>query len=209
MSDGYRVDPQALAETAKGINDAIGELKTLGIDGSADVGRGFSGLSLTGMQVGHAGLQAAFDEFCERWSWGVRHLVQDGNVIAQQLHLSAGMYAEMERYGVGVFKDVAAALGGNPHATDEQVERQSWGQILSDATSPDYSAQSWQKAQQDIGHTWKSEMRDLLEHPPGTMGPGPLQVAEAVGDATGHREAISHAEDEMFGPAPTQQGDRH
>jgi hypothetical protein len=205
---GYQVDPEALAETAKGINGAIAELKTLGIDGSADVGRGFSGLSLRGMQVGHQGLQESFDQFCERWSWGVRHLVQDGNTIAEQLHLSAGMYAEMERYGVGVFKDLAVDFGGNPHATDEQVEKQSWGQIMSDATSVDYSAQSWQKAGHDMGQTWQGEGRDLLENPPGMVGPSPMTMARTVADATGHGDAVDRAEDQMFGPAPDQHGGR-
>ena len=82
MGDGYGVDPNALRATAKGIDDAIAELKTLGVDGSAGMGRGFSGLALRGMQVGPGGLQQAFEQFCERWPWGVRTLVQDGNQIA-------------------------------------------------------------------------------------------------------------------------------
>jgi hypothetical protein len=57
VTAGFGLDPAALQETADGINATISELKTLGIDEGAELGRGFSGLSLTGMQVGHAGLQ--------------------------------------------------------------------------------------------------------------------------------------------------------
>lgn len=39
VADSYQVDPNALSSTAKGINDAIGELKKLGIDESGELGR--------------------------------------------------------------------------------------------------------------------------------------------------------------------------
>lgn len=70
VADSYQVDPDALNNTAKGIKDAIAELQKLGISESGEVGRGFSNVSLTGMQVGNPGLQGALDGFCERWSWG-------------------------------------------------------------------------------------------------------------------------------------------
>jgi hypothetical protein len=119
---GFEVDPAMLQEAAKGINDTIAELKTLGIDEAAETGRGFGGLSLRGVQVGHQGLQQAFSEFCDRWSWGVRTLVNDGNEIAQRLGLSAGTYHDVEQYTVGVLKDAVNALAGDPHAANQQVE---------------------------------------------------------------------------------------
>ncbi|MGH3621467.1 MAG: hypothetical protein ACRDQ5_06710, partial [Sciscionella sp.] len=119
---GYGVSPQTLQETAQGINDAIGELKSLGIAESGEIGRGFSGLSLRGMQVGHQGLEKAFGDFCERWSWGVRTLVQDGNEIAARLHLSAGEYHDAEQYASGTFKDLTNDIAGDPHKSNEQVE---------------------------------------------------------------------------------------
>lgn len=173
MGDGYAVNPRALEETAQGINDAIAELKTLGIDESAEVGRGFSDISLRGMQLGHQGLQESFDQFCERWSWGVRTLVRDGNQIAVRLGLSAGMYHDMENYAVGVLKDLVVDGGGNPHADDKQVEKQSWDQITHDnAYTPDFSADSWGRAGQQIGAQWTAAARDTVEGP---YGPAPTQ----------------------------------
>ena len=165
---GFEVDPALLQEAAQGISDTIAELKTLGLAEQADVGRGFESLSLRGLQVGHQGLHQAFSEFCDRWSWGVRTLVNDGNEIAQRLGLSAGTYHDVEQYTVGVLKDAVNALVGDPHAANQQVEHESFGQILASDT-PDYSAQSWHRAGQDMAATWTAEGRDLRA---GDLGAG-------------------------------------
>lgn len=199
MTDGYGVNPQALSQTAKGINDAIAELKTLGIAESAAVGRGFSGIALRGMQVGHTGLQQAFDKFCERWSWGVRSLVHDGDHIASQLHLSAGTYYEAEQYAEGAFKDLVAAGMGDPHQSADAAEKKSWGQVLSDnpindALHPDFSAQSAQQALHHMGQTWRAEGRDVLE--------GPMGMNKAVNEAMGLGKEFAQSEDKLLGPDP-------
>jgi hypothetical protein len=118
MADGFTVDRAALRATAQGISDTIGALGQLGFSEEAGVGRGFSGLALSGLQVGDAGLQGAFSGFCDRWSWGVRSLVQDGNEIAARLGLNAGVYADAEQYVVGTLKDVTDAAMGDPHVSD-------------------------------------------------------------------------------------------
>lgn len=82
----------ALAETAQGLNDVIGALSKLGFDETGEVGRGFSGLALAEPQLGDAGLASAFGDFCDRWPWGVRALVRDGNQFAERPVLSAGLY---------------------------------------------------------------------------------------------------------------------
>ncbi|MCX4747436.1 hypothetical protein OG455_18235 [Kitasatospora sp. NBC_01287] len=171
MADSYAVDPEALKATAKGINDAIAELRTLGIDESAEGGRGFSEIGLTGLQVGNPGLQSALADFCERWSWGVRTLVHDGNEIAQRLGLSAGMYYDQEQYASGMLKDVVSAAIGDPDLTQEQVEGQSWGRTWSDnpytdLTRPDDSAASLDKAVADSRAAWAAEGKDLENSAP-------------------------------------------
>ncbi|GDY33840.1 hypothetical protein [Gandjariella thermophila] len=209
MADGYGVNPEALAATAKGIDDAIAELKTLGVNGSAAMGRGFSGLALRGMQVGHGGLRQAFEQFCERWSWGVRTLVQDGNQIAEDLHLSAGAYHQAEQYASGVLKDVVSDAMGNPHLTDEQVEKQSWKQVWADnpvnqTLHADYSAESYQKASDHIEQTWKTEGQDLARD----AVEGPMGISKKIASATGHGQEFARAEDELFGSAPGHDGER-
>ncbi|MGK4584396.1 hypothetical protein [Kitasatospora sp. HPMI-4] len=169
MAGGYQVDPEALKLTAAGINDAIAELKSIGMAEGAEVGRGFTELELTGMQLGNQDVKKAFDEFCERWSWGVRALVQAGNEIADKLHLSAGIYHDQEQYVSGVAKDVANAALGDPNLTREQVEGRSWGKTLSDnpytqVRDADYSAKSFQDQAVHSAATWKNEEADLLSN---------------------------------------------
>lgn len=199
---GYSVSPDLLKKTAQGINDTLGELKSVGMAEGADAGRGFSQLQLRGMQVGHQGLEQAFQQFCDRWSWGVRTLAQDGNHIAQQLNLSAGSYQDMEQYASGALKDVMADAMGNPHTTDDQVEKESWGQVAADnpinqALHPDLSARSWEKTGQDAAQTWKNEARDVAE--------GQFGINKHLADALGQGQQFTQAENEAFGPPAGQQ----
>src|ERR1700749_3890907 len=104
MADGFAVDSAALAETAKGLNSVIHSLSGLGIDETGEVGRGFSDLEMSGLDAGDPDLASAFGDFCGRWTWGVRTLVQDGNQFAKQLGLSAGLYSDTENEITGAFK---------------------------------------------------------------------------------------------------------
>ncbi|MFC8091305.1 hypothetical protein [Streptomyces sp. NPDC057301] len=130
--DGYRVDPEALERITRGINLAIDELKELGFDIEAAQGRGFDDLELAGLEVGDANLRQVFADFCERWSWGVRSLMQDANGFAQRLNLSAGLYHEQEQYVSNTVKTVWTAAAGNPYLSEEEVEQRSWSQTLKD-----------------------------------------------------------------------------
>lgn len=164
----YQVDPQALKLAADGINHSIDELKSIGIVETAEVGRGFENLKLTGMEIGHPDLQGILDEFCERWGWGVRAMIQDGNQFAERLNLSAGLYHDQEQYVSGVAKDVYSAAMGNPNLTQEEVEGRSWGDTLKDNAvtqfaNADYSARSFEAAALHSDATWKNTGADLLE----------------------------------------------
>ncbi|MFI1283053.1 hypothetical protein ACH4U5_20245, partial [Streptomyces sp. NPDC020858] len=68
------VSPAAVKNIQDGLRKAIAELRESGDAAGASMGAGFSDLSMTGMEAGHAGLAADFESFCERWEWGVRSL---------------------------------------------------------------------------------------------------------------------------------------
>lgn len=203
---GFEADPDDLRRLAQGIRDTISQLKELGIEGTADAGRGFSGLGLRMRQVGHVGVQQAWTQFLDRWSWGVRGLVRDGNQIAHQLGLNAGAYDDAEQYAAGVLKNVIADTVGNPHLSDEQVQSESWSQVAADnfttdVQHPDYSAASWQHAGDHMAATWRAEGRDIAA--------GPLSEGRKVADAAGVGAAVRRAEDRVFGPAaPPDGGER-
>lgn len=164
---GYEVSPAALRQTAAGIRAALDELQELGVAGTAEAGRGLSALSIHPTQVGHQPLQSAFDQFLDRWAWGVRTLVQDDNQIAQLLNLNAGLYHDAEQYASGTFKDLTADVLGDPHATANQVEQRSWAQVRADNPHtdfqhPDTSASSLAHAAQHIASTWQGVAGDLI-----------------------------------------------
>jgi hypothetical protein len=172
MADGFSVDRAALNETAQGINNTIGALKGLGFDETAEVGRGFSGLSLSGLQAGDAGLQQTLGSFCDRWSWGVRSLVQDGNQFAARLGISAGVYADTENYLVGVAKNVTDALAGDPHMTDAQAAQASWSQDAAGITGAQTQGgdMTWAQAGSAAEQQWTAVEQSAASKPDGIPG---------------------------------------
>ncbi|WP_422095789.1 MULTISPECIES: hypothetical protein [unclassified Streptomyces] len=76
---GKDLKTDGLGLIAKGLTEALSELKELGMVGTAGAGRGFGDLALSGLELGHEGLTGEFKSFCERWEWGVRSLINEGN----------------------------------------------------------------------------------------------------------------------------------
>ncbi|MEU7698651.1 hypothetical protein [Streptomyces sp. NPDC039028] len=153
----------ALAEVAKGIDLAHAELKELGMVGEASTGRGFSDLALSGLELGHGGLTSEFETFCDRWEWGVRALTQRGNGFAQAVGLSAGSFAEQERYIKDSIKVGVNSLNGNPHLSEDEVKQKSWDSIRDQQTwdGADWSPESLEGAHQEVKQTWKNTAYDV------------------------------------------------
>ncbi|WP_455354516.1 hypothetical protein [Streptomyces sp. SYSU K217416] len=153
----------ALALIADGITKAIAELKELGMVGEASMGRGFSDLVLSGLELGHGGLAAEFKTFCERWEWGVRSLVQKGNTFAQQVGLSAGVFHEQEQYLGNSFKVLANSVNGNPYASEEDITKKDWAEIRTQSAydNPDWSSASAEKAHANVKQTWRDTAWDV------------------------------------------------
>lgn len=149
------LDKEALQDITKGLRAAIAELKDIGSATDAVMGAGFEELSLTSMEAGHNGLAKDFEDFCERWEWGVRGLIQDANKLANKVGLAAGMQWEEDRYIEGTYKVVANSVTGNPHLSEEEVTQKDWGEIYS-AWRPDYSQESYEKASEEIKGTWQA-----------------------------------------------------
>ncbi|MFF8283825.1 hypothetical protein ACF06W_13980 [Streptomyces albus] len=197
--DGVVWNKESLDLIEKGLNGAINELKQSG-SGATDAlqGAGFEELSLTGMEMGHHGLSVDFEDFCEKWEWGVRALVQNANALAQKLGLSAGMSYEEDRYRAGTMKVAMNSVlyTGNPHASEEEVIKQSYGDILT-PDAPDWSGESWDKAGDQISQDWKDTGRELTSKGRGGMYMDVFQGATGVSD-----EQVQAKQDELFGPSP-------
>lgn len=153
----------ALVEIAKGINLAHAELKELGMIGEASTGRGFSDLALSGLELGHSGLTSEFGTFCERWEWGGRALKLRGNAFAQSVGLSAGAYAEQERYVKDSIKIGVNSLNGNPHLSEDEVKQMSWDTIRDQHAwdGADWSGESFSQAHGEVKQTWRNTAYDV------------------------------------------------
>jgi hypothetical protein len=168
MADGFAVDRAALAETAQGLNSVIGALSGLGIDETGEVGRGFSGLEMSGLEVGDSDLASAFGDFCDRWSWGVRALVQDGNQFAVRLGLSAGLYNDVENQATAAAKNIVVAVAGDPHMTDQQAAAASWSQdaaVITGAQTPG-GDMTWSQAEDAMKQQWQGVGADAMNTAP-------------------------------------------
>ncbi|GAA2954709.1 hypothetical protein GCM10020227_22180 [Streptomyces flavovirens] len=133
--------------------------------GEASVGRGFSDLALSGLELGHAGLASQFETFCNRWEWGVRALTQKGNGFALGVGLSAGSYAEQEQYIKDSFKIGVNSLNGNPHLSEDEVKDLSWDTVKSQSAydNPDFSAESMRQAQGEVEQLWQDTTYDVTD----------------------------------------------
>jgi hypothetical protein len=166
MAGGFTVNIGALNDTAQGINNTISDLSKLGFSETAGTGMGFTGLTLSVLQLGHPGLTTSFRNFTGRWQWGVRSLVQDGDQIAQRLGLSAGTYYQADQKVIGSIKDLVDASVGNPYLTDQQAANASWSQdaaMITGARTPDGNM-TWAQAGQEIMQQWEAEGKDVRQN---------------------------------------------
>ncbi|MFI5678786.1 hypothetical protein [Streptomyces cellulosae] len=200
---GMDIQASGLNAIAKGINLALAELKELGADSFAGQGRGFSELGLSGLDVGHDELKSAFTSFCERWEWGVRALVEEGNLFAHHVGLAAGTLYETDQYVDGFLKIGANSLIGNPYASEDEASQMGWGQIagsgLDSLKNPDYSKESFDEAWANSKQGWKDAGRDLMTSQMMTGPiPGPLNMQQATGASDEQYEGLMDA---AFGPS--------
>jgi hypothetical protein len=192
-------DEASVVKFTQGVGSTIDQLGDLGGATGSKMGKGFSALSMTGMEAGHHGLSVDFEDFCERWEWGVRALVGDASAIANRLGLAAGTQWEHDQYVEGTLKvGVNSVMGGNPHASEEDIVKQGWGDVFTpDYLDPDWSADSFERAGQEMGQTWKDTGRTVL-----TEGQGGRQ-SEMFNDALGiSDDRWNQALDDTFGPSP-------
>ncbi|MEU0202349.1 MULTISPECIES: hypothetical protein [Streptomyces] len=202
-SGGKDIQAIGLDAIAQGITLTLSELKELGMDSMAGSGRGFEELALSGMQLGHDGLTSAFKSFCERWEWGVRDLVIEGNLFAQNVGLSAGTLHETDQYVEGALKIGVNSLMGNPYASEDEVTQMGWRQIagtgMDSLRNPDYSAESFDQAWDNSKQGWMDASRDMMtsQAMAGPI-PGPLNVQQATGVSDEQYETFLDA---TFGPS--------
>ncbi|OIJ67576.1 hypothetical protein [Streptomyces mangrovisoli] len=198
--DGKDLATGGLDEIAQGLTLALGELGDLGMVGTAGTGRGFGELELSGLELGEETLTATFQSFCERWEWGVRSLINEGNTLAVKTGMSAGTYYETDQYVEGTLKIGLNSLVGNPHASEDAVAQQGWGDIATQSAHADYSKESFDQAYANSLQGWKDAGRDVMtSHTVGPLGLDPENLHSALGVSDSEYDDFL---DDTFGPSP-------
>lgn len=176
-----KVNPAALAEAKKGFEGVIADLgcaSGVGGDYSSGLGRGFSGVGLSGGQVGHPGAKAALDKFTQRWEWGTRALVQKANQIADQLGMAGVGFIDQELAYLGAAaKRMLNNLGGDLTLPEEQIATMSWEELAEHnrkrLANRDWSAQSFKDLAPQMGQNLSQagqNLRGLLAAAGGVPG---------------------------------------
>ncbi|MFF2204269.1 hypothetical protein [Streptomyces sp. NPDC058145] len=184
---------------AEGINASLTELDSLGaMKGWAGAGRGFAGLEMDGMQVGDDQLGAMLHTFCERWQWGVRDLMREGNALAEAMGLAAGTFHQTDEYVKGSLKVAYNSVAGDPFASNEQVEKESLDQINHAALTTGYGDKDRENLTHSVKETGKSMLWDVgTAEMPGD--PVTSSLADGAGGNDGGRDAALEG---LLGPRP-------
>ncbi|MFV2118300.1 hypothetical protein ACE14D_07575 [Streptomyces sp. Act-28] len=190
-----KLPPETARLLTEGIDKAHGELTDLAGIGDAAAGGGFSDLALSGVELGHRGLAAAFGTFCDRWGWGVRDLMRRGNEFAHAVGLAAGALHEQDEYVKGTIKVVTNGLNGNPHLSEEEVQARSWDSIVSQRPTDgaDWSGESFATAHRVVAQLWNDTNYDVQHQLADSM--------ERAGALDGReRELLDAAHRAMYDP---------
>ncbi|MEW1719392.1 hypothetical protein [Streptomyces sp. NPDC093109] len=196
-AEDLNVGAESVRLITEGLRAVVSDLGEVGSTTGSALGKGFSGLAMTGMEAGHSGLSADFEDYCERWEWGIRALVQDANTIAAKLGLAAGIVWEEDQYVQGAMKVVVNSAVGSPHASEDDIAEKGWGDVLAPDLRPDYSAESFRQAADEAGQAWKDTGRAMATE--GTFGERSSVLSTLIGV---DEEDFDRAVDDTFGPSP-------
>jgi hypothetical protein len=107
MSDGYRVDLDALREASDGVTDTLDRLATKKV----------SAIDPTPSDFGHDHLGETVRDFCDRWQIGVQNLAKDANEFAARLNHSMSAYLSTEHLTEEQLNSILAhSTGDDPAA---------------------------------------------------------------------------------------------
>lgn len=156
---GFGVDLGAMGQAIKGINDTVAALKEIAPDGghlmSTTTSLGF--LCPSESECGDEVLAEAFEDFFDRWRWGLRHLVKEGTEMVSALTDTKSVYEEAEDKAKQAFQ----AIFGNP-ASQADPTKQSWEELAKPYTQPPSAGREWEVASKGLENAWNSSVKDVL-----------------------------------------------
>lgn len=170
MGEGFGVDPAMLARTAQGIRGVVDTLGEVGHGYLAESGRGLEFLALGGEESGHPMVAEALDGFVERWSWGIRTLVRDGQAVGQALDAAGVEYDGVDDSGGAQLRRLTTLAVGDPMADLDAAQEATWGEV-GEGLVPDFSAESMREAGEAGAEQWRETGADVWgQSLPGRIG---------------------------------------
>lgn len=159
-----------LARTAQGIRGVVDTLGEVGHGYLAGSGRGLEFLAVDGDESGHPQVHEAFTGFVDRWTWGIRTLVQSGQEVAEALDAAGIEYDGVDTSTSGLLKRLVTLGVGNPAADLDEAQNGTWGEV-GESLVPDFSAESMTGAGERIGEQWSETGADVWSQSlPGRIG---------------------------------------
>ena len=127
-------------------------------------------LALGGEESGHPVVAEAVDGFVQRWSWGIRTLVQDGRAVAQALDVAGIEYDGVDGSGGAQMRRITTLAVGDPVADLDEAQGATWGEV-GEGLVPDFSAASVREAGQVGAEQWRETGADVWDQSlPGRIG---------------------------------------
>ncbi|GAA2814572.1 hypothetical protein [Saccharopolyspora taberi] len=150
---GFNVDLEALKQASDGVGEAIGALeaelpwpmKQMGNDGE-----GVAMMNLDEGRSGSAAVSESLNEFCRRWNYGVKFMVEEGASVSAALSDTRSDYEKLEAGVTDLFKQTLVSLLGAPNADLKQAGRESFAQLGVDA-APDPMKQGLSEGFNELG----------------------------------------------------------
>lgn len=97
---GFDVQLAALDQAAQAISQTMQDMKSCEVEDIVGPAN----------QYGHDGLHDAFEHFCDRWQYGVKVLVEDGDQVAAALTESKDTYVNADRAAVQSIQSAGTGL---------------------------------------------------------------------------------------------------
>lgn len=156
---GFGVDLGAMGQAIKGINDTVAALKEIAPDGGHLMATttSFGFLCPDESECGDEVLAEAFEEFFERWRWGLRHLVQEGTEMVSALTDTKSVYEEAEDKAKQAFQFIFGDPGSQADPT-----KQSWEELTKPYTQRSSPGQEWDKVSKGVENAWNSSVQDVI-----------------------------------------------
>lgn len=157
--NGFGVDLGAMGQAIKGINDTVAALKEIAPDGGHLMATttSFGFLCPSESECGDPVLAEAFDEFFERWRWGLRHLVKEGTEMASALTDTKSVYEEAEDKAKQAFQFIL----GNPSSQADPT-KQSWEELAKPYLQQPSAGREFDAVTKGVENTWNSAVKDVL-----------------------------------------------